>query len=149
MSYWRNVSPRGALSDLVDYWRQPTPYRWQILALSVAITFTMMMLFIPESQRAPPAEPEVTWISTFAPDRTDEEIAASNLENQKRQDILRAEQERREEARRERARALGRATFIDVDALEAQTRRRLAAQEAAQQAARARAAEQQQTQAAR
>lgn len=146
MSYWRKISPRGAVMDLLEYWRQPTPYRWQILTLSVAITFTMMMVLIPESVRKPPEKPEVTFISTFAPGRTDAEIMASNIENQKLQDQLTAEREKREEERRERARALGRATFIDVDALEAQMRRRLAAQEAAQEAARARAAEQQQQQ---
>jgi hypothetical protein len=139
MRYMNRFSPRGAvdaLSDLLDYWRQPTPYRWQILGLSVAITFTLMVLFIPETQRAEPRRPDVTYISTFAPGRTDEEIAASNLENQKRQEELEAQRLAREEARKERARILGRATGIDVDALEAQMKRRLAEQEAAQEAAR-------------
>ena len=139
MRYINRFSPRGAvdaISDLMDYWRQPTPYRWQILGLSVAITFTMMVLFIPESQRAEPRPPEVTYISTFAPDRTDAEIEASNIANQKRQEELEKQRLAREEERKERARALGRATGIDVDALEAQMKRQLAAQEAAQEAAR-------------
>ena len=57
MRYINRFSPRGAvdaISDLMDYWRQPTPYRWQILGLSVAITFTLMVLFIPDSQRPEP-----------------------------------------------------------------------------------------------
>jgi len=139
MRYKNRFSPRGAvdaLSDLFDYWRQPTPYRWQILGLSVGLTFTLMVLFIPESQRPEPRAPDVTYISTFAPDRTDAEIAASNLANQKRQEELEAERLAREEERKERARILGRATGIDVDALEAQMKRRLAEQEAAQAAAR-------------
>jgi hypothetical protein len=139
MRYINRFSPRGAvdaLSDLLDYWRQPTPYRWQILGLSVAVTFTLMVLFIPESQRPEPRRPHVTYIPTFAPGRTDEEIAASNLENQKRQEQLEAERLAREEERKERARILGRATGIDVDALEKQMTRRLAEQEAAQEAAR-------------
>jgi hypothetical protein len=139
MRYMNRFSPRGAvdaLSDLLDYWRQPTPYRWQILGLSVAMTFTLMVLFIPETQRAEPRAPDVTYISTFAPGRTDAEIAASNLANQKRQEELEAERLAREEERKERARTLGRATGIDVDALEAQMKRRLAEQEAAQAAAR-------------
>jgi hypothetical protein len=144
MSYWRKVSPRGAVSDLVEAWRQPTPYRWQILGLSVALTFTMMVLLIPESTRVPPRRPDVTFITTFAPGRTDAEIAASNLENEKRQEKLEAERLAREEERKERARILGRATGIDVDKLEAQMKRRLAAQEAAQEEARrARAASEQ------
>lgn len=120
MSYWRNISPRGAIGDLVELWRQPTPYRWQILGLSVAATFTLMVLMIPESERVPPAQPDVTFITTFEAGRTDEEIVASNLENQKRQDQLRAEAEARAERRREAFRALGRASGFDVDALERQ-----------------------------
>jgi hypothetical protein len=147
MRYIDRFSPRGAvdaISDLMDYWRQPTPYRWQILGLSVAITFTLMVLFIPESQRPEPRRPDVTYISTFAPDRTDAEIMASNIANQKRQEELEAQRLAREEERKERARILGRASGIDVDRLEAQMKRRLAAQEAAQEEARrARAASEQ------
>ena len=54
MSYWRRLNPRGGLDDFLDYWRQPTPYRWQILGVSVALTFTLMVLFVPENQRAEP-----------------------------------------------------------------------------------------------
>ena len=90
MSYWRRLNPRGGLDDFLDYWRQPTPYRWQILGVSVALTFTLMVLFVPENQRAEPRRPEVTYISTFEAGRTDEQIRASNLVNQRRQDELRA-----------------------------------------------------------
>ena len=119
-SFWRNVSPRGALSDLLKEWRQPTPYRWQILGISVAATFAMMMLFLPENERVPPAKPTVTWITSFAPDRTDQEITESNRENQQRQDAIRAEEEARAERRREFYRAIGRASGFDVDELERQ-----------------------------
>jgi|SRR5690606_3734813 len=146
MRLWR-VSPVGALSDLLAYWRQPTPYRWQIVGVSIALTFTLMVLFIPESQRAEPRRPDVTYISTFAPDRTDEEIMASNLENQERQDRLRAEAEARAERKKAAYRALGRASGFDVDAMQERIDREAAAEEAAraERAARERArAEQQQ-----
>jgi hypothetical protein len=77
-----------------------------------------MMLFLPEEQRAPPQKPTITWITTFAPERTEQEIIESNLENQKRQDAIRAIREAQEERRREIYRALGRASGMDVDALE-------------------------------
>jgi hypothetical protein len=118
MSFWRNVSPRGAMSDLLKEWRQPTPYRWQILGVSVAATFAMMMLFLPENERAPPAKPTVTWITTFEPGRTDEEIAESNRANQVRQDAIRAAEEARAERRREFYRAIGRASGFDMEELE-------------------------------
>ena len=90
MRYFDRFAPRGALEDLFAYWRQPTPYRWQILGLSVALTFTIMVFFVPENQRVEPRPPDVTYISTFEPGRTDEQIRASNIANQKRQDELRA-----------------------------------------------------------
>ena len=122
MSYWRRLNPRGGLDDFLDYWRQPTPYRWQILGVSVALTFTLMVLFVPENQRAEPRRPEVTYISTFEAGRTDEQIRASNLVNQRRQDELRA-------------------TGVDVDAMEeriAREERELEVREAAARDAAAR-----------
>ena len=135
MKYWRRVSPRGALDDLLGYWRQPTPYRWQILGLSVALTFTVMVLFVPENQRVEPRPPDVTYISTFAPGRTDAEIIASNVANQKRQDELRAQRAALEERKKELYRQLGRATGLDVDEMEEQIERERVAEEAAAAAA--------------
>jgi len=129
--YLNRFSPRGGLEDFLAYWRQPTPYRWQILGVSVALTFTLMVLFVPESQRIEPRPPEVTYISTFAPGRTDAEIAASNAANQKRQDELRARREALEERKKDLYRDLGRATGIDVDAMEERIAREQAAEEAA------------------
>jgi hypothetical protein len=119
-TYWKDVSPTGAIGDLIHEFRRPNPYRWQILGVSVAATFTMLMLFIPESQHAPPAKPKITYISTFRPDRTDAEIAASNLANEKRQQAIRAEEQARIERRKQFFRTLGRSTGLDVDALEKQ-----------------------------
>lgn len=126
MGYWSRFSPGGAIADFIEQWRQPTPYRWQILGVSVAMTFTLMVLMIPESQRVEPRRPEVTYITTFAPDRTEAEIIQSNIENQKRQDVIEAERAAREERRREAFRTLGRASGIDVDELEEYYRERLA-----------------------
>lgn len=106
--------------DFVQEWRAPNPHRWQVLGVSVAATFALMVVFMPDSQRVPPAKPEVTWITTFAPDRTDAEIVASNEANQRVQDERRAEAAAREERRKEAFRALGRATGLDVDELERQ-----------------------------
>ena len=120
MSYWRRISPRGAISDFIEEWRRPQPYRWQILGLAVAITFAGMVFLIPDSERIPPARPEVTYITTWEEGRTDEEIAASNAANQARKDEaakLAAEQQAR---RREAFRALGKASGFDVDELERQ-----------------------------
>ena len=118
MSFWRQISPRGAASDFVHEWRRPNPYRWRVLGVSVAATFAMMVVLIPGSERIEPRPPEITWITTFRPDRTEAEIVASNIENQKRKDKLAAERAERAERKRQAARALARASGFDPDELE-------------------------------
>jgi hypothetical protein len=133
MSFLRRISPRRAVADFAHEWQQPNPYRWRVLGVSIAATFAILMVFIPEDQRVTPRPPEVTWITTYEPGRTDEEIAASNLLNQQRKEQLAAQQAAREERRKELYRQLGRATGLDVDAMEAEIARERAAEEAAAQ----------------
>jgi hypothetical protein len=137
---WSRYSPRGGFEDFLAYWRQPTPYRWQIMTLSVALTFTLMVLFVPESERAEPRRPDITFITTFEPGRTDEQIRESNLENQARQEVIEAQREALEERKRQLYRDLGRATGVDVDAMEERIEADRAAQ-AAEAALRAERAE--------
>lgn len=132
MSFWRTISPRRAVADFLEEWRRPQPYRWQALGIAVAITLGLMLLFIPESQRGEPLRPQVTYITSWYADRTEEEIIASNIENQRRQDELAALAAERAELRKDLYRQLGRATGLDVDKME----REIARQEAAERAAR-------------
>ena len=132
MSFWRTISPRRAVADFLEEWRRPQPYRWQALGIAVAITLGLMLLFIPESQRGEPLRPHVTYITSWYADRTEEEIIASNIENQRRQDELAALAAERAELRKDLYRQLGRATGLDVDKME----REIARQEAAERAAR-------------
>ncbi|MXO75057.1 hypothetical protein GRI40_07495 [Altererythrobacter aerius] len=89
-----------------------------VLLVAGSITGTILYQFSQERWRIPPKPPEVTWITTFEPGRTDAEIIASNRANQAEQDQLEAEQRQREEEAREAYRALGRASGLDVDAME-------------------------------
>lgn len=73
------------------------------------------MLLIPEGERVAPARPDLIYISTFEEGRSDAEIIASNCANQELQDEIEARIAEREELRRDLYRALGRATFVDVD----------------------------------
>ncbi|WP_338242953.1 hypothetical protein [Aurantiacibacter hainanensis] len=116
--FFRRVSPRRAITDFHDQWKQPTPHRWQIMGVAIAATFCVFMLFIPDSQRAPPARPDVMYISTLDESRSEGEIIASNCANQQLKDELQARIDATEERKRELYKALGRATFIDVDAIE-------------------------------
>jgi hypothetical protein len=92
--------------------------RFGVLLAAVAMTGTILYQFTAEKWRVPIARPDVTYITTFDPTRTDAQIRASILANQRRQDAIRAEQARREEEARKAYRELGRATGIDVDAME-------------------------------
>jgi hypothetical protein len=115
--------------------------------MALAMTFAIFAVAIPDSQRGEPARPSVTYITTYAEGRTDEEIIASNIANQRRQEELIAQREAAAERRRELYRALGRATGLDVDEMEREIATERAAEEAAaereQQAVLAQQAEQQ------
>ena len=131
MSFWRRISPRGAVGDFVEEWRRPQPYRWQVLGVAVAMTFAIMMLFIPKSERVEPARPTITYITTWQDGRSDAEILESNLANQERKEEAAARQAARIERRKQLYRTLGRATGVDVDEMERQIAREEAAEAAA------------------
>jgi len=119
-TYWKDVSPTGAMGDLVHELKRPNPYRWRILGISVLATLALGYIAIPKSQRADPPKPEVTYIATLDPNRTDAEIMAENIANQKRQDVIRGYKRQADEQRKQFFRTLGRTTGLDVDALEKQ-----------------------------
>lgn len=129
--FFRRISPKAAVADFASQWQEDTPHRWPILGVAMASTFAVFMLFIPDSQRAALPRPEIDYITTFAPDRSDAEIIASNCANQAFKDELEARLAERAELRREMYRALGRATFVDVDEAVAEAE---AEQEAAREA---------------
>lgn len=128
--FFRRISPRRAVTDFHDQWKQPTPHRWQILGVAMAATFCVFMLFVPPSVRSPPAPPDVIYISTFDESRTEAEIIASNCANQQLKDDLQARIDESAERRREMYETLGRATFVDVDEMERQIEAERAAEEA-------------------
>lgn len=123
----------GAM-DFWTYIREPQPYRWLILAVSFVPFLLIMWWAAGETVRVPPAPPKVTYITSYAPDRSDEEIVASNEANQRRQDERRAAIEEMEERKRQMYRDLGRATGVDVDAMEEQIEAERAAEESTVQA---------------
>lgn len=136
MSYLDKINPAGGIADFWHEFRRPNPYRWPVLLISFLITGSILSMIIWEKVRIPPERPTVTYITSFAPDRTDAEIAASNLANQKLQDERRAAEEARLERQRDAYRALGRATGMDVDAIEERVARERAAEKAAEEAKR-------------
>ena len=124
-------NPSGGIADFWQEIRRPTPYRWPVLGLSLLCTFGLLFWVTKESVLVPPEPPKVSFISTFAQGRSDAEIIASNVENQKRKERAEAERAKLDAQVKDAYRALGRATGVDVDAME----RKIAADKAAEAAA--------------
>ncbi len=130
MRLMQRYNPTGGIRDFWEFVRRPVPYRWPIWGMSALCTFGLLFLIIREEVLVPPEPPKVSFISTFAEGRSEAEIVASNIANQKRKERLAAEQAARDEEVKEMYRQLGRATGIDVDAME----RKIAADKAAETA---------------
>ncbi len=129
------ISPKydvaGGVGDLWNELKRPQPYRWPILFASCALTGLGLYPFVKERVYPPPPKPDIVYLTTFAPDRTEAEIIASNLENQERKEARQRLEEARIEKRREMYRALGQATGIDTDKMEAEIAAEKAREEAA------------------
>ena len=129
------ISPKydvaGGVGDLWTELKRPQPYRWPILFASCALTGLGLYPFVKERVYPPPPKPDIVYLTTFAPDRTEAEIIASNLENQERKEARQRLEEARIEKRREMYRALGQATGIDTDKMEAEIAAEKAREEAA------------------
>lgn len=136
MSFKSRFNPKAGILDFWDYVREPQPYRWPILGVSILPIVLIISWAASESVYIPPERPSITYIPTFAPDRTDEEIIASNIENQRRKDERAARIAELEEQKREAYKALGAASGFDVEEMERRAEEERAAQEAAEEAER-------------
>ena len=132
------ISPKydvaGGLGDFWNEIRRPQPYRLPILLASCAFPAFFLYFFAQERVYAPPETPDIVYITSFAPDRTDAQIVASNIENQERKEARQRLEQARIEKRREMYRALGQATGIDTDKMEAEIAEEEAREQAAAQA---------------
>jgi len=132
------ISPKyDVAGGLGDFWteiRRPQPYRIPIILASCAFPALFLYFFAQERVYAPPETPDIVYITTFAPDRSEAEIIESNIENQERKEARERLLEAQIERRREMYRALGQATGIDTDKMEAEIAAEKAREEAAAQA---------------
>ncbi|MEL6530938.1 MAG: hypothetical protein AAFQ27_13330, partial [Pseudomonadota bacterium] len=127
-------NPKPGILDFWKEFRKPNPYRWPILFAS-AMPFGLIMYWLAgETVYKDPERPSITYITTFDPNRTDDEIAASNAENQEIKELRAAREEELAERKRELYKALGAAAGMDVDEIEARADAERAAEEAAEQA---------------
>ena len=136
MSILRRFNPGPGAADLWEYIKQPQEYRGLIVAASCIPVALILLWAGSESVIKPLERPSVTYITTLDEGRTDEEILASNIENQRVQDERRAQIEELEERKREMYRALGAASGMDVEAMEERAAIDRAREEAAREALR-------------
>lgn len=120
-------------SGIADFWnqiRRPQPYRWLFLAMSILPVAGMLYWGMNSTSYGQPERPKIEYITTLDEARTDAQIAAENRANQELKDLRAAEEARIAEAKRNMYKALGKATGMDVDAIE----RKAAAERAAEEA---------------
>lgn len=129
--YWKHVNPTGMIADFRAVWKQAGHNRWRIALVSAACTYGVFHVMSNQGGQAPHPPPKVTYITSWKADRSDEEIVASNIANQKVKDILEAEQAVREEKVKDIYRALGRVSGMDVEKIEREAKAEREAEEKA------------------
>lgn len=117
---WRNASPTGAIADFRLVFQQAGHNRWRIAVLACACTGSLFYLLGSESWKIPRPKPEIIYVRQFAPHRTEAEIIASNIANQKAKDALAAVQAQQDAEVRKIYMTLGRMSGMDVDRIAAQ-----------------------------
>lgn len=133
-------NPTGGIADFWNEIRRPTPHRWPILFVSMLPAALMIWWGVNSTQYAEPERPTIEYITTLDPARSEAEIMAENRANQEIKDLRAAEEERIAKQKREIYKSLGRATGMDVDAIERKADAERAAEKAAADKRRAEAA---------
>lgn len=134
MSYWHNINPVGAVADFRAVFQQAGRNRWRFAFLAALTTLGIFSIMVQESWKKPRPKAEITYITSWRADRSDAEIIATNIANQKRKEARAAEQAQREEAVRNIYKKIGRASGMDVDGIEKQAEADRAAQATAAKA---------------
>lgn len=85
----RPAGPRAAWTDFKAFWEQQGKHRLLFALLSIMMPMLIVAGFYVDSKRDKPRE-TITYVTSFAPDRTDAEIERQNIADQK---ILEAKRE--------------------------------------------------------
>lgn len=123
-------NPAGGIADFWNEIRRPQPYRWPILLVSILPAALMVWWGVNSTQYGEPERPQIEYITTLDPARSEAEILAENRANQEIKDLRAAEEARIAEEKRRIYKEIGRASGMDVEAIE----RKAAAERAAEKA---------------
>lgn len=127
---WRETSKGGALADFVTVYRQAGRNRWRFAALAALMTYGVFSVMTSQSWTKQRALPEITYITSWPENRTEAETRAFIEENQRRKEIREAHEKRVRDEERAIYKAIGRASGLDVDAIEKKADAERAAEEA-------------------
>ncbi len=127
-------NPKAGILDFWHEFRKPNPFRWPILIVST-LPFCLIFYWLSgETVYGTPERPKITYITTYEPGRTDEQIAASNLANQEVKDLREEYEEELAQRKRDLYKALGAATGMDVEEIDRRGQETRAAEAAAERA---------------
>lgn len=114
----KTASPAGAISDFLGVYRQAGRNRWWITIVAASITFGLFWSLTHESWKRQRELPQVIYITTFAPDRTEAESLAFRKARQAEREAREAAYAAADAEGRRLYRELGAATGMDVAAIE-------------------------------
>ncbi|WP_066798063.1 hypothetical protein [Sphingomonas soli] len=103
MSIFTRFSPLRAFRDLRAWLASRKPYEVGFLALSIATTWTVILVFSSDTNVAPEyVEPDIIYVQSYAANRTDAEIIAQQKidlpkEQARKKAIEDAQEKRRQE----------------------------------------------------
>jgi hypothetical protein len=134
-AFFRRAHPVTGLRDLRDQLVRPQPYKWRILALSAAMTFSMFYVMFAQEAKGPPRPPEIIYFDSWSANRSDAEIIAGNIKATREREQREAAEAASQERIRQMYKALGRASGMDVDKIEREAKAEQAREAAAKAAA--------------
>jgi hypothetical protein len=125
-------NPAPGFADFWNEIRRPRPYRWAFLTVSVLPVLGILYWAVSQVEYKAPERPQIDYITSFEPERTDAEIIASNRANQEVKELREAAEENIAARKRDMYKALGAAAGMDVEAIERKAEAERAAKEAAE-----------------
>lgn len=109
-------NPAPGFADFWNEIRRPRPYRWAFLTVSVLPVLGILYWAVSQVEYKAPERPQIDYITSFEPERTDAEIIASNRANQEVKELREAAEENIAARKRDMYKALGAAAGMDVEA---------------------------------
>lgn len=131
--FFRNVSPFRALRDLRDQFVRPQEYRWRFVALSLAATGSIFLVFLGQHFAAMPKPLPVVYFPSLLPGRSDAEIKKENLAAARAQAEKDAQTAADDAVIRGRYKAMGDFFGMDTDSYIREGDKERAAQKATQE----------------